>query len=119
MKCDIMVIRYCFLFCGAFSAISLKVERNECGCVVFVILIFGLKMASSGVFSLEDDDYGDLFITQKSNVVQESIEKDENDDSGLFLGVAELDFKSPCKKLIPMDGLKNAIYSDISEDEFD
>ena len=57
-------------------------------------------MASSGLFSLEDDDYEDLFITQKSNVDKELVGNDENDDSGMFLGVAKSDFMSLCKSCI-------------------
>ena len=71
------------------------------------------------MYSLEDDDYGDMFITQsskeydysdKSEVV--SMEGDEN----LFLGVNTTDFTSPCKSVLD-NGKQDSMYSDISDFE--
>ena len=69
--------------------------------------------------SLEEEDNGDLFLTQvpsqKScdNLIQSSGGTDGNE--GKFLGVVADDFASPCKSLV-----RDNDYSDISEeDEFD
>ena len=69
------------------------------------------------VFSLEDDDYGDLFITQQSSNdqnIKSNLDKSEEED-GLFLGIETSDFKSPCLSVV--SPLKNAMYSDISDAE--
>ena len=65
------------------------------------------------VFSLEDDDYNELFITQvpKDNV---DVNKCNDEESGdMFFGVAKDDFQSPCSSLINRN--EPTIYSDISD----
>ena len=68
-------------------------------------------------FSLEDDDYGDLFITQSSNVsagdsydANKSMEEEDN----LFLGIEPNDFVSPVKSILGADHT-STMYSDISD----
>ena len=34
------------------------------------IYVFGLEMSGLNMFSLEDDDYNELFITQQSNFME-------------------------------------------------
>ena len=69
------------------------------------------------LFSLEDEDCSELFITQepKENLVglmNENVENMEvNDDS--FLGLEKTNFSSPCVSLVS----KDSIYSDISDAE--
>ena len=83
--------------------------------VNFLIQI-GLIMDQE-LFSLEDDDYGDLFITQESSKSSEMpLDMDKScDESELFLGVEPADFKSPC--LSQVGPIRNPMYSDISDDE--
>ena len=60
------------------------------------------------VFSLEDEEYEHLFITQSSdNSEKNAILEDPND------------FSSPCVSLVPQRANIEARYSDISDDEFD
>ena len=61
------------------------------------------------LFSLEDEEYSQLFITQSSN---NSVNVTENDGNGSILG-DPLDFKSPCVSVLSDQ------YSDISDEEFD
>ena len=60
------------------------------------------------VFSLEEDDCPELFITQSGSSDQNNGSINEYNDSILGDG---LDFKSPCASLV------RPVYSDISEDE--
>ena len=73
------------------------------------------------LFSLEDDDCSQLFITQEPKEKNmELIEINGNqtsNDSGIFLGNPVTDFKSLCVSLSGSNNIN--IYSDISEDEFD
>ena len=68
-------------------------------------------------FSLEDDDYGNIFITQESSsnsdVVFDLDKSGENEE--LFLGVKLTDFKSP--NVSQVDTIRNPMYSDISDDD--
>ena len=65
-------------------------------------------------FSLEDDDYGDLFITQESKGMD--IDHGESEDQSCSGDNKFLDdFASPMKSLVKGS---QAIYEDISEDEF-
>ena len=72
---------------------------------------------NDSVFSLENDDASQLFITQSSNNDNRGDESEEDMDTGVlsstFLGVAPTDFQSPCVSLIAHNGN----YSDISEPE--
>ena len=69
------------------------------------------------VFSLEDDDYESMFITQEvsnsQNLVGELDKSEEGD--GLFLGLSKTDFVSPCVSQVKP--LHDPMYSDISDDE--
>ena len=74
------------------------------------------------LFSLEDEDCSQLFITQQPSqkIVNMLDKSDENNDSGneTFLGLSADDFKSPCSSLVTKSVLSND-YSDISDvDEF-
>ena len=72
-----------------------------------------------GVFSLEDDDYSELFITQESRKSENNDEKSGdfkgNVVEGMQFGIAEDDFQSSCQSMI--SDLNNPMYSDISDDE--
>ena len=59
------------------------------------------------IFSLEDDDASDLFITQTPS---------ENKNEVVKMGIIDdpMDFTSPCKSLVGDVGQK---YSDISDDD--
>ena len=54
------------------------------------------------VFSLEDDDYGNMFITQESSQYEDLVEKEDKIDNedGLFLGLSQSDFSSPCVSVL-------------------
>ena len=95
----------------------------ESGCVfVFcVIIIFGFKIAESGlnVFSLEDEDIDSLFITQESRNDRERNESECEMDGishELLLSAAgaESEGKEGSK-----GGVVDAIYEDISDPEDD
>ena len=66
-------------------------------------------------FSLEDEDMGELFLTQESRNL-DKIEDISGGKNEQFLGVNINDFSSPCVSLV-RDNNKNLQYSDISEDE--
>ena len=69
------------------------------------------------MFSLEDDDYGDMFITQEANISQDlagDFNKSDDEDA-LFLGVKVSDMGTPCTSIVKP--LKNPMYLDISDDE--
>ena len=69
------------------------------------------------LFSLEEDDFGDLFLTQKdtNNVANQDI--NHEDDSEMFLGKSEQDFQSPCASLVCDRKESSAMYLDISDFE--
>ena len=65
----------------------------------------------------EDEDYGNLFITQESsqNVSDGIINEGYNDEKDCeFLAVSEADFNSLCASLIPCE----CMYLDISDEVF-
>ena len=70
------------------------------------------------LFSLEDEDYNELFIAQQpSRNISDLMDKSvENLDSGVdsFLGLSADDFMSPCVSLASKDKF-NPQYSDISD----
>ena len=89
-----------------------------CGCIyVFVVSFLLEKMAEFGLFSLEeDDDYGNMFITQESSNNSGIIDGGVGESKELneeFLSVKHDDFTSPCALLVS----NPAHYSDISDDE--
>ena len=61
------------------------------------------------LFSLEDDEGSDLFITQSSPKRNNNVSQND----GLKLLPDGMDFQSPCSSIL------NAHYSDISDDDFD
>ena len=67
-------------------------------------------------FSLEEDDYGDLFITQEVNNGdgKELVKNFDNQDD--FLGLNPHDFQSPCKSVVGAK-LNECHYLDISDFE--
>ena len=73
-------------------------------------------MADSSVFSLEDEDYNHMFITQECKNNENSVMEVEESDGELdkFLGVSATDFSSPCVSIVK--GVK-PVYSDISDDD--
>ena len=69
------------------------------------------------IFSLEDDDYGDMFITQSGGNNQNlatELDKSSKDDV-LFLGLEQADFTSPC--VSQFKSVHDPSYSDISGEE--
>ena len=66
------------------------------------------------MFSLEDDECNDLFITQTPYEKLDLTQNDggETSKSGC-LGLASDDFKSPCSSIL----LSQPQYSDISDDD--
>ena len=62
------------------------------------------------MFSLEDDDANELFITQTPSSSNVGI-----GNSGIMAD--NMDFTSPCKSLIPDGVQKKFDFSDISDDE--
>ena len=64
------------------------------------------------VFSLEEDDCNELFITQSCSGDNNSVNSSVNDGFSGVLG-DPMDFASPCSSLV------NAHYSDISDDDFE
>ena len=65
------------------------------------------------VFSLEDEDYGDMFITQSSDISNVNSQKSE------IIG-DPMDFTSPCSSLVTGGNITGNQYSDISDaDDFD
>ena len=82
--------------------------------------IFWIKMSGfEKLFSLEDDEWSELFITQEPrNNIAEILEKtDENlqMECGKFLGTYGNDFALPCTWVVQKGNMP--IYSDISDDE--
>ena len=67
-------------------------------------------------FSLEEDDYGDLFIMQEVNNGdgKELVKNVDNQDD--FLGLNPHDFQSPCESVVGAK-LNECHYSDISDFE--
>ena len=67
------------------------------------------------VFSLEDDDCNELFITQESK--EDSGVKTV--EGGQFLGHDVFDFKSPCTSFVTKKEAYVPECEDISDSEFD
>ena len=68
------------------------------------------------VFSLEDDEYEGLFLTQESKEKEKDFDEKKVREVEQFLGVEPMDFSSPCSSL-----LQRRVYtpqcSDVSSDE--
>ena len=75
------------------------------------------------VFSLEEDDCSDLFVTQtprKKNIVPPSEENcNESQEGNEFRGVDQHDFMSPCVSLHSKLENTSTVYSAISDPEDD
>ena len=86
--------------------------------VLSVLLIFGI-MEDLLLYSLEEDECNELFITRTSSADgynKDKIEMHNAEDSHKsFLGVAHMDFQSPCSSLVG----EKQMYSDISDAEDD
>ena len=69
------------------------------------------------LFSLEDDDANELFITQtpKENLLSHLELSQNRNDSGIF-GV-EGDFQSPLVSVVKQANSTQFVYEDISDDE--
>ena len=82
--------------------------------VIFTVLLFDLTMNISGqdIFSLEDDDCNDLFITQESTGCSQLDILSDDSENESFLGSNFQDFSSPNVSVVR--GLE-AIYSNIKE----
>ena len=68
------------------------------------------------VFSLEDEEYGGLFLTQESKENEDYLMEKKVGEDELFLGVEPCDFTSPVtsvrQKYTP-------VCSDVSDNEFE
>ena len=82
---------------------------------VHVLIIFVTIMDT---FSLEDDDFGDLFITQSSSNDNGNTLQEEK-DGDTFLGLNQSDFQSPCSSVRSNLNVSETQYSDISDFEDD
>ena len=82
--------------------------------VIFTVLLFDLTMNMLGqdIFSLEDDDCNDLFITQESTGCSQLEILSDDSENESFLGLNFQDFSSPNVSVVK--GLE-AIYSNISD----
>ena len=70
------------------------------------------------VFSLEEDDGNELFITQEQKDL--CVKEDKVDDqSDTFLGVDVMDFQSPCSSVLKRTDKYQPEFSDISDGEWD
>ena len=68
------------------------------------------------VFSLEDDDYGDLFITQTPSQVNNfNVDLDKSEDELLCIGDDKAKLES--KGISTVKPLRDPQYSDISDSE--
>ena len=70
------------------------------------------------VFSLEEDDGNELFITQESKENVFEMDKSE-EESENFLGLDTMDFQSPCSSILSKSDKYQPVCSDISGDDFD
>ena len=76
-------------------------------------------MANSDTFSLEDDDFNGLFITQSgSNHVEMQVDGGDDQDD-VFFGLKNDDFVSQMEYGDEACGIEESKYSDISEDDFE
>ena len=74
-------------------------------------------MEDSALFSLEDDDANELFITQTPREsLLDQLELTQSDGNNSILGVCGSDFQSPCTSLVTLQ--QAPMYEDISDDEF-
>ena len=75
-------------------------------------------MSELNVFSLEDDDYSELFITQQPReILWDVMENDKSDECSSVLGVKPMDFSFPCSSLIKKNDNQHLDISDAEEFE--
>ena len=65
-------------------------------------------------YSLEDDDFGDLFITQSSTTGSDVVDNKNEEENQLFWGLNPMDMQSPCTSYVSNNVTEND-YSDISD----
>ena len=69
------------------------------------------------MYSLEDDDCSELFITQSTNdSIMDEMKLSQRLSVSNIFGSDGMDFQSPCTSLVNRD---KPIYKDISDDDFD
>ena len=72
-------------------------------------------MSDINLFSLEEDDVGEMFLTQQCReTYNEDEQMEESVGDGSFLGLDPMDFESPNVSLVANS---KPVYSDISEAE--
>ena len=71
------------------------------------------------VFSLEDDDCNELFITQESKDYSQNEEVKMESGYESFLGLDPFDFQSPCKSVICNKSTYAPHCSDLSDEKCD
>ena len=77
-------------------------------------------MASSGIYSLEEDDENELFITQiLSQSILEGLEQSQEQDKVSIFGINGNDFKTSMPLKASSAHGDKAIYVDISGDDGD
>ena len=73
-------------------------------CLVKFVFNLGLIMGSNDLFSLEDDDFNELFITQSSHGGGDGVDKNDESDNNCIqnvtLGILYTDFQSLCLSVI-------------------
>ena len=76
-----------------------------------------IVMATCGVFSLEEDDCNELFITQSAReLILDGVQMSQDSEKITIFGINGDDFKSKTPMLINPRG-NAAMYEDISDDE--
>ena len=88
-------------------------------CLIYVVN--GLIMENfEDLFSLEDDDVSQMFITQEGKEpISEFLDKSNDDvdaDKNIFLGSKVTNFQMPAMSFVQKRNLPE--YSDISDDDF-
>ena len=89
-------------------------------CVVVVsFLCFKMDNTTSDVFSLEDDEYNEMFITQtpRESLIDKLEYSQKERNYSVFSD--EADFQSPVMSLVDKVRDQSSIYEDISDDDFD
>ena len=64
-------------------------------------------MEDTNIFSLEEEDGSELFLTQQSRSNNEKVEESEGNCESTWFGMDPLDFTSPC---VLLAGGGNPVY---------
>ena len=82
------------------------------------VVSFTLKIMDYEMFSLEEDDSNELFLTQtpRQSSFGEVRSSGSERNSGLF-GLPNEDFSSPCCSLVNRIRADKPVYEDISDDD--